>query len=165
MVEIRECIAPSRSDSNNACDVFGNLFLFFFHRYKGIPITCMNFLGEFLLEISGKIRGEHSRNKCAFFVDRDVESQKTGDRRLSLCGQPSRCVGGVVLPCAHVCGPSQNFTLAAVRELFTRHRFPSVAWTRECACLSMTVTGNARHVHTQWQNTKGRACGEWRHTQ
>ena len=82
---------------------------------------------------------------------------KTGDRRRSFCGQPSRCAG--VVPCAHVRGPSHNFTRAAVRQLFTQHWLPSAAInrTRECACLSMKVTGNARHV--RYGQNKGRRSG------
>ena len=80
---------------------------------------------------------------------------KTGERWRWLCGQPSRGVG--VVPCAHVSGRSKHFTRAAVRQPFTRHWLSSAARTRECACLSMTETGNARRIR-DGQNKGGRAA-------
>ena len=52
--------------------------------------------------------------------------------------------------------PSHNFTRAAVRQPFTR-KLTSAARTREYARLSMTVTGNAKHIH-DGQNKGGRVA-------
>ena len=73
-----------------------------------------------------------------------------------------RCVGNprcirVVLPCAHVGEPSQNFTRAAAHTAAIHTWFPSAVRTRECARVSMTVTGNARHIH-DGQNKGGRVA-------
>ena len=55
----RECITPSRSDRNNACDVCRNFFFPMTYNYRSMPTT--NFLGKFLTEVPGSILAKHSR--------------------------------------------------------------------------------------------------------